>query len=80
MYVIKTTIFSDRLRYFKSKSHKHKKEYGTVVRKYEFIKAEIIEVNYILIDAIEDCTKNIFIHLCIDVYTIVRLYIRKITR
>ena len=56
----KTTNFTSRLRYSNTKSHKHKKEYGTVVKEYELIKPEFDEVNYIINDTIEDCKNKVF--------------------
>ena len=50
----KTKNFSSRLRLIKSISHKHKKEYGTVVEEYEFNKPEIDGVNYIPNDTIKN--------------------------
>ena len=49
----KTTDFNSRLRYINSKSHKHKKEYGTIVKEFEFNHPDIHEVNYILNDTIK---------------------------
>ena len=36
----KTNSFSSRLRHINSKSHNHKEEYGTVVKKHEFSRPE----------------------------------------
>ena len=43
-----------------SKTHKHKQQYGTVVKEYEFIKPDIDEVNYILNDTITDRRNKLF--------------------
>ena len=56
----KTNDFYSKSKHPNSKTHIHKKEYGTVVKEYEFIKPEIGEVNYILNDAIKDCRKKLF--------------------
>ena len=56
----RTISFTSRLRHVNSKSHKGKKEYGTVVGEYEFIKREMDEVIYILNDTIEDCRNKDF--------------------
>ena len=59
---------------FISKSHKHKKEYGTVVEEYEFMKPENDEMNSTLDDTIRKRrNKNFLIHLIIDVYLILNL-------
>ena len=57
----KTINFTDRLRDINSKSHKHKKEDGTVVKEYEFIKPKSDEVNFILNDTLKD-RKNKHLH------------------
>ena len=54
----RTNNFSTRLRLITSKSQKHKKESGTVVKEYDFIKREIDEVNYIPNDTTKKCKKN----------------------
>ena len=48
-------------KHFNSKTHKQKKEYGTVVKPYEFIKTETDEVNYILKEISKEC-KNKYFH------------------
>ena len=53
--------------------HKHKKEYGIVVEEHEYFRPETDEKKFILIDTIEDCRTNIFIHLKIDVFIILSL-------
>ena len=75
----KAINFNCRLGHTISKSHIHKKEYGIVVREYEFIRPQIGEVKYIFNDTIKDCI-NIFIHLNIDVYTILNQKILKIRK
>ena len=46
------------MRHIISKSRKHKKEYGTVVKEYEFIRPETDEVYYLVHDTDKDW-KNI---------------------
>ena len=58
--VIKTIIIKSKSKHTKSKTHKHKQKHGIVVREHEFIKPDIYEVNYILIDTIKDCRKKYF--------------------
>ena len=43
-----------------SKSYKHKTDYGTVVKEYEFVRPEIDLVIYMLIDTIKFCRKICF--------------------
>ena len=66
-----TIRFFSRLRHFNSKSHKHKREYGTVVKKYDFFNPKIDEVNNILNDTIKGCrNKHFFSFECRCVFHI----------
>ena len=56
----KTINIKSKSKHVNTKSHKHKREYGIVVKEYEFIKAEIDELNCILIDTIKECRKKNF--------------------
>ena len=67
----RTINFTGRLRHSNSNSHKHSKEYGTVVNENEFIKSEVHEVKYIFNEIIKACAKKkFFFHLKKDVYMI----------
>ena len=48
------------MRNIHSNSHIHKKEYGIVARKYEFVRPKIDKMNYILKDTIKECKKKCF--------------------
>jgi len=56
----KTIIFKSKSKHIFSKLQKHKIQYGTVVKEYEFIKPEIDEVNYVLNDKIKDFSNKYF--------------------
>ena len=51
---------NSKSKHVNSKLHKHKENYGSVVRGYEFIAPDFDEVNYILNDTIKECRKNSF--------------------
>ena len=48
-------IFKIKSKHTNSKSRKHKKKYGTVIKEYEFIKPDIDSVNYNFNDFIKGC-------------------------
>ena len=56
----KTTKIKSKSKCTISKSHKHKRTYGTVVKQYEFINPDVDEVNYILNDIIRRLWKKLF--------------------
>ena len=55
-----TITFSIRLRHFNSKAYINKKEYGNVVKVYEYSTPEIDEKNYIVKDATKPCRNKYF--------------------
>ena len=56
----KEIIFSKRLRLINSITHIHNEKFGIVVKDYEIIKPEIVEIDYIPDKVIKDCRdKNI---------------------
>ena len=57
-----TIIIKRKWKNTKSRSHKHKRAYGTVVRQYEFTNPDFDKVNYILNNTTEDCL-NMIINL-----------------
>ena len=64
----KTNKSKSKSKHIISKTRKHKQKNGTVVKNNEVINPGIDEVNYILNDTFEDCRKNFFTGLNIDVY------------
>ena len=52
-----TINIKSKSRHINSKTHEHKKAYGSVVKQYEITNADINEVNYILNDTIKNCSK-----------------------
>ena len=56
----KTNITESKSKHISSNTHKHKQKYGNVVLKKGFIKPDVIEVNFIPIDAIRNCRKKYF--------------------
>ena len=56
----KTINFKSKSEHIISKTYIHKKECSTLVKEYEFINPDIVEVNYILNDTIEDYRKEYF--------------------
>ena len=63
----KTITIKTKSKHNISKSHKHKKEYGTIVKEYEGIKPDIDELNYLLNDIIKVSRRKYFHSLNIDV-------------
>ena len=56
----KTTSFTSKMRKNNSKTHIHKKEYGSFVNENEFNNPDIDEVNCLLNDIIQPCIKKCF--------------------
>ena len=58
--MIKQLKLRNKSKHFNSKTHKHKKEYGIIVKEYEKIKPKIDEVDYKLDDVFEDYSNKFF--------------------
>ena len=56
----KTIIIEIKSKYIFSKSQKYKNENGTVIKEYEFINPDIVEVTYIFNDTIKNCRKKYY--------------------
>ena len=77
----KTINFISNLRPFNSKTHIHKKQLGTVVKEYKFIRPEIDEVNFLFKETVKDCRKKyIFFHLNVVVYMNLNLQLGKMMK
>ena len=60
---VKRNFIKTKPKHKNSKSHKHKKQYGTVVREYEFFRPENDKVPFILKDTDKVCKIKFSIHL-----------------
>ena len=56
-----TNKFASRLKHINAKTDTREKEYGTVVKEYEFFNSDCDEVNYILNDKNKDSSKKTFL-------------------